>query len=65
MHNFSGAKTYSRELLNYLKTSRELKLYRIVLKSDEYKEVSIIDEENISNIYIPDIKARNFDSDRI
>lgn len=50
-HNFSGVRTYTNELLEYLKD--KVNVYKIVFNNTIYKEFTIKEENNINVIYIP------------
>lgn len=53
IHDFSGAKTYSDELNNYLCTLREIKIHIIHIESISHKEFTITEKEGRTHIYIP------------
>ncbi|MGV8090711.1 MAG: glycosyltransferase [Mangrovibacterium sp.] len=55
-NDFSGVKTYTNELLAYLKEQREVKLYCIFMESRNHKEYTQLYEDGMVNIYIPWVK---------
>jgi glycosyltransferase involved in cell wall biosynthesis len=53
VHNHSGARTYADELLGYLASLKEIRIYKVFIESSSHNEYTEIIENDILNIYIP------------
>lgn len=59
IHDHSGARTYANELLGYLVSCRDIKVHKVYLNSEHYKEFSIVEENSLTSIHIPKVKRKN------
>lgn len=53
IHNFSGAQTYAKQIHKYLIEKEDIKFYIIFFGSPEYKEFTVIEEDNVLFFYFP------------
>ena len=56
IHDYSGARTYATELLNYLSGIEGIALHKIFSESKYHKEYRVIQDENIIEIHLPPAK---------
>ncbi len=62
IHDYSGARTYANELLDYMVTQKGIAVHKVFLNSIYFKEYIEIKEGNMTVIHIPMIE-RKFGSD--
>lgn len=58
VHDYSGARTYSKELLGWLAIQPNIVLHKVYWESVYYKEYTVTKEENIVAVHIPDLKRK-------
>lgn len=60
IHDYSGARTYGNELLDYLNGIDGFVLHKVFFESNHYKEYTVIRECNITEIHFPPAKKTNY-----
>lgn len=53
VHDFSGARTYANELTAYLASQENIAIYLVFLQRLDYKEFTILKQNDITSIFIP------------
>jgi hypothetical protein len=54
--NYSGARTYTDELLGYLSIQKGIKVHKVYLESPVYKEYTVLNNNGIRIIHIPAVE---------
>jgi len=56
VYDYSGTRTYTKELLNELSMRKGILIHKIYLECSDYERYTEIEENNIITIYIPKVK---------
>ncbi|MFV0269566.1 MAG: glycosyltransferase [Draconibacterium sp.] len=62
IHDYSGVKTYAKELLNWLASRQEVLIHKVYLECKTFNEYTVVKKGNILNIHIPKAKHRGNNS---
>lgn len=57
-HDFSGVRTYTDELLGFLKEQPDIKIYCVYTVNVDYKEYTESETDGILKLYIPEVKRK-------